>query len=211
MTTPETVLAFLQSNPDFLTKHPELLPMQQGNVVNFQQVMVQKLRTDKERSENRQRTMVENARANMTVQARMHAAVLRVIESETWEELVDTLSNDVALMLQVDVINIAFEQSPNTMLNLPEPLQQLEVGTIARVMGEQNSLLQANIKGSPYLFGPAARLVKSQALLRLNISQDFPDGLIAFGSRDPLLFADSQGTELVGFLVDVVERIIRRI
>jgi uncharacterized protein YigA (DUF484 family) len=74
----------------------------------------------------------------------------------------------------------------------------------------QDALLNTNIAGDPRLYGPAARLVKSQALLRLTMPGETPDALLAFGSRDPLLFQDGQGTELIGFLADVVERLLRR-
>lgn len=210
MTTADAVLDFLQANPDFLTQHPELLPLQAGNVVNFQQAIVHKLRADKERSENRQRMMVDNARTNMTIQARMQAAILRVVEARTFEELIDIINTEVSLMLQVDVANLIFEQAAvanNTAF--PSNLTLLRPDTLNEILGDSDALLQANIDGDARVFGPTARLVKSQALLRLNIADGFPDGILAFGSRDPLLFADTQGTDLVGFLADIVERMVR--
>ncbi len=209
--TPEHVLNFLQANPDFLLDHPEILPLQEGNVVNFQQAMVHKYRADAARSESRQRMMVDNARTNMTVQARVHAAVLRVVEARNFEELAEIVGGEIALMLQVDVVNLVFEQAAvANQTHFPAGMSLLPPGTINQMLGNQDSFLQANTSGDPRLFGPAARLVKSQALMRLNVAQHVPDGLIVFGSRDPLLFADSQGTELVGFLADVIERLIRR-
>lgn len=208
--TPESVLSFLHENPDFLLDHPEILPLQEGNVVNFQQAMVHKFRADKERSESRQRMMVDNARTNMTVQARVHAAVLRVVEARSFEELNEIVGSEIALMLQVDVVNLVFEQAAvANQVHFPAGMVLLPAGAINAMLGDQDSFLQANIDGDPRLFGPAARLVKSQALMRLNVAQRVPDGLIVFGSRDPLLFADSQGTELVGFLADVIERMLR--
>jgi uncharacterized protein YigA (DUF484 family) len=210
MTNPEAIVEFLQSNPDFLLEHPELIPIQSGNVVNFQQIMVNKLRTDKERSESRQRVIVDNARSNMTIQARVHAAVLRAIEARTWEELVDILASDVALMLQVDVITLVFEHTNDPNIIYPPTIQVVPNGTITSMLGSNDSLLQSNVVGDPKLFGPSARLVKSQAFLRLAVAPHVPEALIAFGSRDPLLFNDSQGTEIVSFLADAVERLIRR-
>lgn len=208
--TPEKVLSFLQANPDFLLDHPEVLPLQEGNVVNFQQAMVHKYRADKEHSENRQRMMVDNARTNMTVQARVHAAVLRVIEARNFEELLGIVNSEVALMMQVDVVNLVFEQPAAANLNpFPPSMPLVPQGVLDTLLQDQDSLLQANIEGDPRLFGPAARLVKSQAIMRLNVAQHVPEGVIVFGSRDPLLFADSQGTELAAFLADAVERILR--
>ena len=208
--TSDIVLNFLRDNPDFLTQHPELLPLQAGNVVNFHQAMAHKLRSDKERSEDRQRMMIDNARANMTIQARIQAAVLRVIEARSFEDLLEIIGNEVSLMLQVDVVALVFEQAAvanNTAF--PSNLTLLKPGTLDALLGANETLVEANKDGDARIFGPSARLVKSLALIRMHIAEGFPDGVLAFGSRDPLLFADSQGTELVGFLADVVERVVR--
>jgi uncharacterized protein YigA (DUF484 family) len=69
--------------------------------------------------------------------------------------------------------------------------------------------LEGNIDGDPEIYGSGAGLVHSQALMRLEISAHAPVGMIAFGSRNHELFQDGQGTELVGFLARVIERLIR--
>lgn len=208
----QSILDFLQQNPDFLLQHPELLPAQpdQGNVVSFQNVMVQKLRQDKQRAEDKQRLLVDNARNNMTVQARIHAAVVRMLEARSFEELIEIISNELTLMLEVDVISVLMETPTDpSNLELPPNIRLLDIGMIDRLLGNQDNILQANIAGDPMLYASASRLVKSQVLMRLNIAENIPDGLLAFGSRDPLLFNDGQGTELIGFLGDVTERLVR--
>jgi uncharacterized protein YigA (DUF484 family) len=59
------------------------------------------------------------------------------------------------------------------------------------------------------IFGPAADLVKSEALLRLHPSSHTPTGIIAIGSRTEGTFDPGQGTELLAFLARVVELCIR--
>jgi hypothetical protein len=172
--------------------------------------MVSKLRSDKKRAEDRQRSMIDSARTNMTVQARVHAAIVRLLEARNLEEFAEMVSNELSLMLDVDVVALGME-APTYFENANvNGIRTLQAGTIDQYMGDKDAILSANIDGDANLFGPAARLVKSQALLRLNIAEETPEGLLAFGSRDPLLFADSQGTELIGFLGDVIERQLRR-
>ena len=60
------------------------------------------------------------------------------------------------------------------------------------------------------IFGGGATLVRSQALLRVDISMDTPPAILAFGSRNPHLFEDGQATDQVAFLARVVERAFRR-
>jgi len=217
--TAQDVLTWLQQNPDFLASHPEListLPEEVrkagDNIVDFQQLMVQKLRTDKQRAEDRQRLLVDSARNNLTVQARVHAGVVRMLEAETLDEFVEMVGSELALILEVDVISISLEATHEKDSNtIYQGIRIVNPGFINNQLGpDRDALLQANLIGDPRLFGPAARLVKSQALMRLNIARHIPDGILAFGSRDPLLFADGQGTDLVSFLTDVIERILRR-
>ena len=70
-------------------------------------------------------------------------------------------------------------------------------------------LLQSNIHGQEEIFGPGAGLVRSQALVRMEISESTPLGIIAFGSRDPELFQPNQAVDQVGFFVQVIERLFR--
>ncbi|HTR84696.1 MAG TPA: DUF484 family protein, partial [Reyranella sp.] len=55
----------------------------------------------------------------------------------------------------------------------------------------------------------ASTLVRSQALLRLQLRRDAPQGVLAFGSRTPDKFHPGQGTELLTFLGKVVELTFR--
>jgi uncharacterized protein YigA (DUF484 family) len=71
-------------------------------------------------------------------------------------------------------------------------------------------LLSADVgQGDPILFGPAAGLVRSQALLRLNIGKLAPQGLLAVGSRRDDYFHPHQGTELLSFLARTIDYHIR--
>ena len=67
--------------------------------------------------------------------------------------------------------------------------------------------LLASARGE--LFGAAAGLVRSEALIRLSIGDATPEALLALGSRDAEHFQEGQGTELLGFLARVVEGSIR--
>lgn len=215
---PEDVLEFLRRNPGFLQQYPEListLPEEVrgagDNIVDFQQVMVHKLRQDKQHAEDRQRLLVDNVRNNMTVQARMHAGILRLLDARDLEELTEVISSELSLMLEVDAITISVESSvANDKNTVFHGIRMVEPYFVDNHLGaDRDAVLQANVTGDPRLFGSAARLIKSHALLRLNLGQDMPEALLAFGSRDPLLFANGQGTELVAFLAGVIERLLR--
>ena len=69
------------------------------------------------------------------------------------------------------------------------------LGTVGREV-----VLTGPVVADPALFGSAAPLVKSQALLRLQLKRDAPCGLLALGSREATRFHSGQGTELLAFL-----------
>jgi uncharacterized protein YigA (DUF484 family) len=82
-------------------------------------------------------------------------------------------------------------------------------GAVSRWLGKRNAILRSGVTGDAVIYGPGAGLIKSEALLRLNISRRTPVGLVAFGSREPALFQEGQGTEHIAFLGGVLERLLR--
>ncbi len=217
--TAEGVIAFLKSNPKFLAQHPEaadyLVPpraqAEKGkNVRDFMSFMVEKLKADKERVVTTAKTLVENARSNMNNQTRIQNVVLRILEATTFEEFIEILTMDMAAMLDTDICVLVVE---NDGTNIPHVhtsgIRMVPKGTIDKWMGGKPSLLQSNIAGIEVIYGGAFSLVQSQALLRVDISMNTPPAILAFGSRDPMMFEDGQGTEQISFLARVVERQFR--
>ena len=70
-------------------------------------------------------------------------------------------------------------------------------------------MLANDVPADPEVFGPAAGLVRSQALARIRAGKRTPEGLLALGSRDAAKFQSGQGTELLVFLAALLERLIR--
>jgi uncharacterized protein YigA (DUF484 family) len=69
--------------------------------------------------------------------------------------------------------------------------------------------LRSDIEGDPAIFGAAAGLVRSEALIRLTISRGTPPALLALGSRDAEQFHSGQGTELMSFMAQALEKCVR--
>ncbi|MDP6342143.1 MAG: DUF484 family protein, partial [Alphaproteobacteria bacterium] len=85
-----------------------------------------------------------------------------------------------------------------------------EAGAVDALMGEGTAVhLDGDSAGDRRVFGPAAGLVRSQALVRLSASPGAPPGLLALGSRDGARFQPGQGTELLGFLARLLERLLQ--
>jgi len=210
----DEVVGYLRRNPDFLAEHPELLAaltpptLRRGDsVVDMQHFILQRLRGDLARLKTQQRALITASRSNLTSQNRIHAAVLAIIAASSFEQLLQIVTTDLAVLLDVDVVMIGVESASSKQPRLPlHGIQILRRGTVDGLLGATRGvLLCADTPGEPTLFGAAAGLVRSQALLRLDVSEHAPVGLLCIGTRRPGKFHPGQGTELLSFLARVTE------
>jgi hypothetical protein len=213
----DDIIAYLKQNRGFFKEHPDVLedldlPAQDHGkgVVDFQQVLLERLKTDKSNAQKLQKELIDTVRANMNNQGRVHTAILVLLEADSFEELVAVITQDFPVLLDVDTVNVVIESTSKEIPFINQSgIRFARQGTVQKWLGTGDALLQANVNGQEEIFGPGAGLVKSQALLRLEISTKTPAGLIAFGSRDPEAFGPDQGIDQIGFLAQVVERCFR--
>lgn len=212
------VIAYLRRHPDFLYRHPELLDIQapparhsDGTVIDLQHFMVERLRHDVAKLRANQDEIIANSRDNLGTQERIHKAVLALLEADTFEEFIEIITGDLVLLLEVDVVCLCIERTEgyNRRPKL-DGLELLEQGAVDRIMGKGKLvMLRDDTVGDPEVFGGAAELVRSDALLRLKPSKAAPNALLAFGTRHPGYFHPGQGTELLSFLGRIIEFGIR--
>jgi uncharacterized protein YigA (DUF484 family) len=211
------IMAYLVEHPDFVERHPALLrtltppSVDRGNgVVDFQRFMVARLQGDVDQLNLENTALIHTARANAHSQSRIHSAALALIEARSLGQLLEVLTGDLMDLLDVDVIAMVVESNG---VDLPHVaasgIRIVEPGAVESWLGRRDVLLQGGVTGDPVIYGPGAGLIQSEALLRLNISSRTPEGLVAFGSRDPDLFQEGQGTELIAFLGGTIERLLR--
>ncbi|HAJ89446.1 MAG TPA: DUF484 domain-containing protein [Rhodospirillaceae bacterium] len=215
--TSADVIAYLKSHPDFLTKNPEaldllVLPKQQSDrkIADFQTYMIERLKADKTEAIETAKEIVETARHNMNNQGRIHRSVLRLLESESFEEFIESITSDLTTFLNVDITSLVIESDGDKIPHVTLPgIRIVPAGTLDKWMNGKNILHQSDISGVETVYGAGAQLVRSQVLVRVDVSQKTPPAMLAFGSRDPQMFQAGQGTEQVSFLAGVVERCIR--
>ena len=214
----EQVVTFLRRHPNFLNERPELLeslvpPAQRSgeNVVDMQRFMIDRLRRDVHSLRHHQDNLVDATRTNMSSQERIHAAVLAMLEARTFDHLLEIVTQDFIVTLDVDFITLCFEAAdPATHPGNIKGLRILPTGMVEDMVGEGRAiLLRAEVRGDMRLFGKQADQVRSEALVRLRVSQDGPAGLLALGSRTDRRFYPGQGTELLGFLAEATGRCVR--
>jgi hypothetical protein len=214
--TAEQVAAFLEANQDFLLNHPNLIAKlipptrYDGNdVVDMQRFMVDRLQTEVEKLNSHQTELIATTRSNMSSQAQIHAAVLAILDAQDREHLVHAVTQTVAQILDIDVTSICMEQPSEPDAVIGYGVYVVEPGAINGLLGQgRDILLREATPEQDIIFGPAAALVKSDALVRLNIEPVASAALLALGSREVSRFHPGQGTELLSFLAQALERCI---
>lgn len=216
--TSADVADYLARNPEFLAQHTDLLhaltppAAQHGRgVLDFQRFVVERLQGDLERLKRSHEEVIAASRANVASQGRIQTTILALLGARTLEHLIEITTVDLALHLEVDAVILGFESLDRAPINAAA--RGLRLWPKGRIDGwippARDVLLLGPVVADPALFGSAAPLVKSQALLRLQLKREAPAGLLALGARDSARFQSNQGTELLGFLGRSLELVFR--
>ena len=214
MTTKDDVLEFLKNNQDDPDLIEALIPAKKrpkkGEVADFQAYAIERLRADKEEAIEISQDIVETSRANMNNQQRVHAAVLRLLEANNFDDFIQTITMDLASILDVDIAVLVVEADGNDIPHVQtNGIRVIPEGTVDSWMKDKAVILEDDISGIEAIYGGGATLVKSQILLRIGISMNTPPAILAFGSRDPHMFNADQATDQILFLSGVIERSFR--
>jgi uncharacterized protein len=211
--TAREVMGYLRRHPDFLDDHPEALRLLRPpsreigeGVVDFQHFLYERQRTELNRVNLEYRNLIAVSRGNLASQNRVHKAALTVLAAPSFGQLLQIVTTDLAVLLDVDAVTIAVENIAGITPRFnASGIHLLEAGTVEALLGPDKAVVyEADVTGDPALFGGAAGLVRSQALLRLRFGRETPTGLLCIGTRKPGRFHPGLGSELLGFLGRIV-------
>ena len=217
--TADEVTDYLRHHPDFLADHPQILEdlilptrWSGDSVVDIQQFALEHLRGEIDNLRSCAMDLIDTSRGNLSSQTQTHSATLALIGAETFEQLMRVVSDQLPLLLDIDVATIGFEPSLSPLPDLvAADVRSLPKGTVDGLTGKgQDVALHHEMADDGTVFAAGAGLVRSAALARLRLATGRPVGLLALGSRDDGVFHTGQGTELVAFLAHVLERCIER-
>ena len=220
--TDAQVVRFLRENPDFLERYPQLLsviraPERQfedadeagGEVVDLQGAMLSRMRSELAQREEQSSELIDASRANLQSQNRVHAAVIAILSARSLDHMIEILTIDLAGLLNVDAVALCLEGGMVTPTSA-QGVRVVPVGTIDKILDVSRTVsLRENVEGDRRIYGEAAGLVRSEAMLRLSVREDAPCALLAMGSREPDRFHTGQGSELLTFLARILEHSIR--
>lgn len=214
------VADYLRKNPEFLVRHADILtPPEQDlgdGIIDFQHYLVKNLQKDSKDLKSRYQLLIEFCRDNMAVQTQVHQAAIRLIRARSLEQLLEIVSLDLTALFDVDVVRLGIESDTTGGDSLQfgrraeSGIVLIEPHTVASVFaGKKHVLLVEDCDvfqpdGFGTIFADCDDMVKSCALLRLELFQVQQPVLLAFGVRYKKRFHPGQGIELLSFLAQIV-------
>ncbi len=216
----EQVREYLKKHPEFLKSNPDVVAdlaapeRDLGNgIIDFQHYMVKNLQKDSKALKSRYDVLVDFCRDNMSVQAQVHQAALRLIRTRTIEQLLEVLTLDLVNLFDVDVVRMAMESETQFDTSWGEQnysgIVFVAPGTIDAALGrKKNVLLVEDCTAKPpagfeEIFSDCDQLIASCAMLRLELETVDKHVILAFGVRHKNRFHPGQGIELLHFLAQI--------
>lgn len=208
----DTVAAYLSAHPEFFVDHDELIldlriPHLPGGAVSLVERQVKLLRERNIEMRHRLSQLMDVARDNDRLFDKTRRLVLDLLDAGSLEEIIGAADESLRHEFQVPFVSlILFSETP------------LSVGRSASNAEAQQAIGGLLAGGKTicgvlrphelaFLFGEeASKEIGSAAVVALDNQQ----GILAIGSRDPQHYKSSLGTLFLGYIAEVLTRVLPR-
>lgn len=206
----ESIVDYLKSHPDFFERNLSLLSALQlphrttGGAISLVERQVDVLRQRNHAMETRLRELVEVARSNDRLAARVHSLALRLMRTRTREDVIDVLDEQLREGFSVDqAALVLFDSVPRLAQGHSSFVRVVHREDPA--VGPFKSFLQNSAPRCTrvrdvqreFLFGPGAD-IHSMALVPIGPRSEY--GFLAIGSRDPDHFHPAKSSDFLARL-----------
>ncbi|NKQ12412.1 DUF484 family protein [Pseudomonas sp. SST3] len=206
----ESVAAYLRIHPEFFVDHDELIPELRiphlpGGAVSLVERQVKLLRERNIEMRHRLSQLMDVARDNDRLFDKTRRLVLDLLDANSLEEIIGAVDESLRHEFQVPYVSlILFSESPlpvGRSVTTAEAQQAIGglLGTGKTVCGVLRPHELA------FLFGEEESIdIGSAAVVALNQQQ----GILAIGSQDPQHYKSSLGTLFLGYIAEVLTRVL---
>jgi hypothetical protein len=207
----DTVAAYLRLHPEFFIDHDELIPElriphQRGDTVSLVERQVKLLRERNIEMRQRLSQLMDVARDNDRLFDKTRRLVLDLLDASSLEEVVSCVEDSLRREFQVPFVSlILFSEAPLPVgrsvssAEAHQAIGGLLAGgkTICGVLREHEL---------SFLFSAESAQVGSAAVV--SISHQGLHGVLAIGSADPQHYKSSLGTLFLGYIAEVLARVV---
>lgn len=211
---PEQIEAWLREHPDFFESHPDLLaeltlPHESGSAISLVERQVAILRERNIDMRNRLSKLLDNARDNDKLFEKTKRLVLNLLEGQDMGDIIDALCYSFDKDFSIHFTSVILFGNAEKI-----PSSQARVVSIADAREHVGALLKTSRavcgtlgeKEQTFLFGDHASEIGSVAVVPLMHGSVF--GLLAIGNRDPQYYRSSMGTLFLGYIAEVLNRLL---
>lgn len=219
--TAEQVKQYLAENNDFFLQHPDAIEELVLGDAPLGTISLAQRQNERQAMKNEQlhqqlQALIDNARENEVLQARIHTLCLRLMDAPTLEALLPLMMSELKQEFNADEVAFRWFYAGEKSPQLPETTENIIVQHVDtdnlkvfdKILSKQQPVCGRLSKAQrKVLFGEQSELVKSVVCLPLG--HEPCAGLLAIASYDEERFHADMGTDYLNFLGEVVMRVIR--
>ena len=213
--TEQQVTEYLKKHPAFFEQHLELLtemdlPHQSGSAISLVERQVAVLRERNMDMRHRLSSLLDNARENDRLFDKTKRLVLSLLECNDLGDLVDALyySFDKEFNIHYTRLilfgNNATPSSAARVVSINDARDHIG----KRLKSTKSVSGGIDIKECEYLFDDDSHNIGSAALAVLQYGS--PLGVLVIGNQDPAYYRSSMGTLFLGYIAEVLNRLLPR-
>lgn len=207
----EEIAAYLTTHPDFFERHPDALaaidiPHPTGDAVSLIERQVRTLREQSGNYRRQLEELVTVARENDALAKRLHRLTLSLIETQSFDEVLNTLQDELREQFKADAVEMKLFATEQLDAHAHEAGPALFKDFLDRARPNCGKLDKEKLE---YLFGPQAGETGSAALIPLAAPP--MAGVLAIGSRDPERFHEGKSVDFLQRLAEVVSATLQAV
>lgn len=207
--TEQTILKWLENNPDFFQGREDLLCRMQlehpcGDAESLLTYQLKRLRLKVEEQDNRYQELLANARENEKRLRRMERLLVNLLETETAEELVTVLAERLQEDFNLPYLTFWSYTNLNSLPRADDKRQKLQ----RQLLGQQQACCLSLDEETLKLLGLETTSAQSAAICLLSHTQTL--GLMVLAHPDPLHFRYHQDTLFIEYLGSIVSRLLSK-
>ena len=202
------IIDFLKKNKNFFIKNSDLVkdlnfPLSDNSsdkVIDLDAYRYKKISQQNIDLQNQMTKVLIAGKSHLNAQKRVLKSTIRILNIKNLPKLIELIKNDLKVILGCDEMN-CFITNENVKA---ENLAQLD-NKIANSYFKNKMVtnLNQNPKGLLIFFPNKSKIIKSYILLKVKFGEDII--ILAMGSKDKKKFTTDMQTDLVEYLIKIIE------
>jgi len=202
------IISFLKKNKNFFIKNSELvnelnfpnLDNSSDKVIDLEAYRYKKISQQNIDLQNQMTKVLLAGKSHLNAQKRILKSTIRILNIKSLPKLISLIKNDLKIILGCDEMNCFITNENVSVENLSQLDTKIANSYFKTKMATN---LNQNPKGLLLFFPNKSAMVKSYILLKIKFHED--SIILAMGSKDKNKFTIDMQTDLVEYLIKIIE------